>query len=108
MPESVQSCFELSIQFPVFFFPRGIFRAVHGWFALQTNVWKVQNTTGRFLAHVNPSDFFFLKSFSGAKSFQFINFSEAMFYENYLTSNFHTNTVISRLFAYSSKWRRKP
>ena len=25
MPESVQSCFELSIHFPVFFFPRTIF-----------------------------------------------------------------------------------
>ena len=25
-----------------------------------------------------------------------MNFSEAMFYENYLTSDFHTNTLISR------------
>ena len=25
-----------------------------------------------------------------------LNFSEAKFYENYLTSDFHTNTVISR------------
>ena len=25
-----------------------------------------------------------------------MNFSEVMFYENYLTSDFHTNTVISR------------
>ena len=25
-----------------------------------------------------------------------MNFSEAVFYENYLTSDFHTNTVISR------------
>ena len=25
-----------------------------------------------------------------------MNFSEAMFFENYLTSDFHTNTVISR------------
>ena len=33
MPESVQSCFELSIHFPVFFSPRAMFRAVHGWFA---------------------------------------------------------------------------
>ena len=32
-------------------------------------------------------------------------FSEAMFYENYLTSDFHTNTVISSLFAYSSNCR---
>ena len=52
--------------------------------------------------------FFFLNSFSSAKSFQFMNFSEAMFYENYLTSDFHTNIVISDVFAYSSKWRRKP
>ena len=46
--------------------------------------------------------------FPGAESFLFLDFSEAMFYENYLTSNFHTNTVISSLFAYPSKWRRKP
>ena len=42
MPESVQSCFELSIHFPIFFSPRTIV-AVHGWFALQTNVWKVHS-----------------------------------------------------------------
>ena len=29
-----------------------------------------------------------------------MNFSEAMFYENYLTSDFHTNTVNSSPFAY--------
>ena len=52
--------------------------------------------------------FFFKNPFPNAKSFQFMNFSEAMFYENYLTSDFHTNTVISSLFAYPSKWRRKP
>ena len=40
--------------------------------------------------------FFSQNPFSSAKSFQFMNFSEAMFYENYLTSDFHTNTVISR------------
>ena len=27
-----------------------------------------------------------------------MNFSEAMFYENYLRSDFHTNTVILSLF----------
>ena len=31
--------------------------AVHGWFAIQTNVWKVQNTTGRFLSQLHPSNF---------------------------------------------------
>ena len=61
MPESVQSCFELSIHFPVFFFPRAIFTAVHGWFVIQTNVWEVQNTTGRFLVQLHPSNFFFLE-----------------------------------------------
>ena len=45
--------------------------------------------------------------FPSAKRFQFINFSEAMFYKNYLTSDFHTNTVISSLFAYSSKLASK-
>ena len=57
MQERVQSCFELSIHFSVFF-PRELFLvAVHGWFALQTNVWKVQNTTGRFLSQLHPSNF---------------------------------------------------
>ena len=43
MPESVQSCFELSIHFPVFFSRKLFLVAVHGWFALQTNVWKVHS-----------------------------------------------------------------
>ena len=38
----------------------------------------------------------------------FMNFSEAMFHENYLTSDFHTTTDITGLFVYSSKWRQKP
>ena len=91
------------------FFSRELFLvAVHGWFAIQINVWKVQNTTGRFLSQLRTSIFFSSNPFPSAKSFQFMTFSEAMFYENYLTSDFHTNTVISILFAYSSKWRRKP
>ena len=56
--EIVQSCFELSIHFPVFFSRELFLVAVHGWFALQTNVWKVQNTTGRFLAQLHPSNLF--------------------------------------------------
>ena len=43
MPESVQSCFELSIHYPVFFSRELFLVAVHGWFALQTNVWKVHS-----------------------------------------------------------------
>ena len=37
MPDSVQSCFELAIHFPVFFFRELFLAAVHGWFAKQTN-----------------------------------------------------------------------
>ena len=88
MPDSVQSCFELSIHLSVFF-PRELFLvAVHGWFAIQTNVWKVQNTTGSFLVQLHPSNFSLIKIL--------------------LLVLTHTNTVISDLFAYSSKWRRKP
>ena len=59
MPESVQSCFEFSIYFRPCICPRELFLvAVHGWFAIQTNVWKVQNTIGRFLAQLHPSNFF--------------------------------------------------
>ena len=31
--------------------------AAHDWFAIQTNVWKVQNTTGRFLSQLHPFNF---------------------------------------------------
>ena len=41
VPERVQSCFELSIHFPVFFSRELFLVAVHGWFAIQTNVWKM-------------------------------------------------------------------
>ena len=58
MPESAQSCFALSIHFPVFFSRELFLVAVHGWGAIQTNVWKVQNSTGRFLAQLHPSNFF--------------------------------------------------
>ena len=54
VPESVQSCFELSIHLSIFFSRE----LVHGWFAIQTNVWKIQNTTGRFLAQLHPSNVF--------------------------------------------------
>ena len=100
---------------------------------IQGNVWKVQNTTGRFPSRLHPSNFFLKILFVVPKVsnswifqrrcfmkiiwhrisiqtllFQACYFLEAMFYENYLTSDFHTNTVISSLFAYPSKWRRKP
>ena len=50
MPESVQSCFELSIHFPVFFSGELFLEAFHLWFAIQTNVWKCKNATRCFLA----------------------------------------------------------
>ena len=53
------------------------------------------------------SHFFFVNPFPSTKRFQFINV-----YENYLTSNFHTNTVISRrvclLFKMASKTVIRP
>ena len=39
MLERVQSCFELSIHFPAFFPANYGFVAVHGWFAIEINVW---------------------------------------------------------------------
>ena len=91
------------------YFSRELFLvAVHGWFAIQTNVWKVQNTTGRFLSQLHPSNFVLKILFLVPKVSNSWNFSETMFYENYLTLDFRTNTVISSLFAYLSKWHRKP
>ena len=39
MPESVKSSFELSIHFFVFFPANYGLVAVHGWFAIEINVW---------------------------------------------------------------------
>ena len=50
MPESTQSCFELSIHFPVFFSRELFLVAVRGWFAIKTNACKDKNTTRRLLA----------------------------------------------------------
>ena len=58
MPESVQSCFELSIHFLVFFSRELFLVAVHSWFSIQTNVCKVQNMTGSFLAQLHPPNCF--------------------------------------------------
>ena len=58
MPESVQSCFELSIHFPVFFSRELFLVAVHGWFAIETNVWKCQNATRCFQAQLYSSVIF--------------------------------------------------
>ena len=65
------------------------------------SVWRNLSTvTVPKICYYNP----LLCSFS----LQFIFFSEQALYENYSTSDSHTNTVISHAFAYSSRWRRKP
>ena len=58
MQESVQSCSELSVHFPVFFSCELFLVAVYGWFAIQTNVWKCQNTTRSFLTQLHSSVIF--------------------------------------------------
>ena len=73
MPESVQSCFELSIHFPVFFFPRAIFRAVHGWFANRQMYGKFKTRLDAFWhSYIRP--IFFLKSFSYCQKFPIHDF----------------------------------
>ena len=63
VPESFQSCFELSIHLSVKRTSRELLLKMVRGKKIQGNVWKVQNTTGRFLAQLHPSNFY-LKSFS--------------------------------------------
>ena len=48
MPEIVQSCFELSIHFPVFFSSELFLVAVHGWFAIQAMYGNVKTQLDAF------------------------------------------------------------
>ena len=57
MPESVQSCFELSIHFPVIFSCE-LFLEQFTAGSLRDNGMESSNTTGRFLAQLHPSKFF--------------------------------------------------
>ena len=50
MPESVQSSFELFIHLSVKRTSRELLLKIVRGKKIQENVWKVQNTTGRFLA----------------------------------------------------------
>ena len=59
-------------------------------------------------AHVTPSIFVGRVLRSEALVYNSYFFSEQPFYGSYSTLDFHTNTVISHAFAYSSRWRRKP
>ena len=82
MPESVQSCFELSIHLSVFFSRELFLVAVHGWFACRQMYGKFKTRLDAFWHSYIPLMFFFFSEnpFPSAKSFQFMNFSEAMFY----------------------------
>ena len=56
MPESVQTCFELSIH--ICLRVRELLLKIVRGKKIQENVWKVQNTSGCFLAQLHPSNFF--------------------------------------------------
>ena len=60
------------------------------------------------LVHVTPSNFFSRVLTNEALVYKSYFFSEQPFYGNYSKLDSHTNTVISHVFAYSSRWRRKP
>ena len=81
MPESVQSCFELSIHLSVFFSRELFLVAVHGWFAYRQMYGKFKTRLDAFWHSYIPLIFFLKIHFlASAKSFQFMNFSEVMFY----------------------------
>ena len=108
MPESVQSCFELFIHLSVKRTSRELLLKIVRGKKYREMYGKFKTQLDAFWHSYIPPIFFYQNPFPNAKSFQFMNFLEAMFYDNYLTSDFQTNTVISSVFAYSSKWRRKP
>ena len=58
MPESFQSCFELSIHLSVKRTSRELLLKIVRGKKIKGNVWKVQNTTGSFLAQLHPSNVF--------------------------------------------------
>ena len=60
------------------------------------------------LVHVNALKFFQENPWEWSSSLQIIFFSEQPFYRNYSTLDSHTKTVISHVFAYLSRWCRKP
>ena len=64
---------------------------------------------GKSITWLVNSPLSFRMQFNAEFTSQVMNFPiEQPFYENYLTLDIHTNTVISHAFAYSSRWRRKP
>ena len=102
MPESVQTCFELFIYFPVVFSCELFLAAVHGWFAIQTNVWKSQNATRCFLAQLHSSVIF-------CKILCIVpKVSNSWILQKRCFMIFIQTLLFQDVFAYSSKWRRKP
>ena len=102
---------DLCLNFPyisLYFFPRTIFSSSSRLVRYTDKCMESSKHDWTLSVTATSLQFCSKNPFPSVKSFQFKNFPEAMFHENYLTSDFHTNTVISSLFAYSSKWRRKP
>ena len=70
MPESFQSCFELSIHLSVFFSRELFLVAVHGWFAYRQMYGKFKTRMDAFWhSYSYIPQIFFLKSFSECQKF---------------------------------------
>ena len=99
--ESIQSRFEFSIHLSVMSFPRTSREYIE-------NVWKVQNTTGRFLAPLHPSNFVRKILCLVPK----VSNSWIVQKRSFMTIIWHRISIQTLLFqdafAYPSKWRRKP
>ena len=65
---------------------------------------NLKEASGEIYLQVRPPSNLLLCSFS----LQLIFFSEQPFHGKLFDIDSHTNTVISKMFAYSSRWRRKP
>ena len=101
MLESIQSRFEFSIHLSVNVFPANQPR-------IQRNVWKVQNTTGRFLAPLHPSNFVrkilcLVPKVSNSWIVQKRSFLKIIWHRISIQT-----LLFQDVFAYPSKWRRKP
>ena len=81
----------------LYFFPRTIFSSSPRLVRYTDKCMKSSKHDWTLSGTATSLQFFSKNPSPSAKSFQFMNFSEAMFHEYYLISDFHTNTVISRL-----------
>ena len=69
MPESVQSCFELSIHFPIFFFSRELFLVAVTAVSLYRQMYGKFKTRVDAFWHSYIPPIFFLNSFSKCQKF---------------------------------------